>query len=339
MDKRKLGVCVVGAGRAGMIHARNFATSVPGARLVAIADPFPEARQSATDALELDRGYPTYTEALGDPEVDAIVVVTPTDLHREIVVAAASAGKHIFCEKPMAMNAAECEEMIAAVTKHNVKLQIGFMRRFDAGFQTAFRQIADGAIGRVNQVKSLTHGPSVPQRWMLDVGKSNGPLAEVNSHDIDTLRWYAQSEIRELYAIGKNLRCRDQAEAYPDFYDTLLLVCSFENGTQGSIDGAASVGYGYDARVEVLGSDGIIFVGSLNGTTVVRHERGGAMTGDTVPSWRNLFAEAYRNEDIAFVEAVTGDTETAVTGHDGLQAVRVVNAGNESIRTGKPVRL
>jgi len=334
-----VGVAVVGTGRAGMIHARNYAAGTPGARLVALADPNREALDAAGRELGITALYERPADLLADPQVDAVVVVTPTNLHRDIVVTAARAGKHVFCEKPMAMNVAECESMIRACDEAGVKLQIGFMRRFDASYQASHEQVLAGEIGEVNQIKSLTHGPSVPQPWMLDVARSNGPLAEVSSHDIDTVRWFAGSEIVEVYAVAGNFRCGDRAAEYPDFYDTFVMTCRFENGMQAVIDGAVSVGYGYDARTEVLGSDGIILIGDLRADRVIRHRRGGAMEGRTTASWRNLFVDAYRAEAAAFVESIVNDTVPEVTGTDGLQAVRVVNAGNESIRTRSVVRI
>jgi myo-inositol 2-dehydrogenase / D-chiro-inositol 1-dehydrogenase len=335
--EKSIGICVIGSGRAGMIHARNFKAGVPGAHLVAVADPSETARAAAANELGLQTTFADYQDALADDRIGAVVVVAPTVYHRDIVIAAAQAGKHILCEKPMAMNANECREMNAAADNAGVKLQIGFMRRFDSNFRDAYERIENGTIGAVNQVKSLTHGPSVPQPWMLDIKKSNGPLAEVNSHDIDTVRWFAGSDIEEVYAIGNNFRCTESADEYPDFYDTVAVLCRLGNGVQGVIDGAVSVGYGYDARTEILGSDGIILVGDLKGNTVTAHQRGGAMLGTTVKSWRNLFKDAYWSEDVAFIRAIVEDTPVEVTGHDGLQAVQVVNAGNESIRTGHPV--
>ena len=320
-----------------MIHARNFRGGVPGAELVAIADPADDARREAASELDLATSYAGYEEALADERVGAVVVVAPTVYHRDIVVAAAQAGKHVLCEKPMAMNADECREMIRAADEARVKLQIGFMRRFDESFGDASARLRSGEIGTVNQVKSLTHGPSVPQEWMLDIGKSNGPLAEVCSHDIDTVRWLGGADITEVFAVGNNFRCRDRADEYPDFYDTVSMLCRLKNGVQGIIDGAVSVGYGYDARTEVLGTDGLILVGDLRGTTTTAHRRSGEMSAAIVKSWRNLFKDSYWNEDVSFVQAIVQGGEPAVTGEDGLQAVLVVNAGNESIRTGKPV--
>jgi predicted dehydrogenase len=129
MESNKLGVCVIGAGRAGLIHAANFSKGIKNARLTAISEPNRETAEKACQELELERHYQDYRQALDDDQVDAVVVVTPTDYHRDIVVAAAEAGKHILCEKPMAMTVAECDKMIDAAEKNNVVLQIGFMRR------------------------------------------------------------------------------------------------------------------------------------------------------------------------------------------------------------------
>ena len=334
-----IGICVIGGGRAGMIHARNFAAGrVPGAALTALVEPVDEARLNACRELGLARSYGDYRDALASPNVDAVVVATPTTYHREIVVAAVEAGKHVLCEKPMAMNAEECDEMIAAAERAQTKLQIGFMRRFDAGFVAAKERIDAGEIGRVVLVKSLTHGPSTPKPWMYDIRKSNGPLAEVNSHDIDTIRWFAESEFEEVYAIGGNYRSPDAREQFPDFYDNVILSARLKNGTQGSISGAQGVRYGYDARCEILGEEGLISVGGLAGNRVVTHTAAG-MTAPIVQSWVGLFLEAYRAEDEAFVQCIQEDREPRPGGKDGRAAVMVVNAGNRSIKEKRPVQL
>jgi myo-inositol 2-dehydrogenase/D-chiro-inositol 1-dehydrogenase/scyllo-inositol 2-dehydrogenase (NAD+) len=236
------------------------------------------------------------------------VIATPTVLHRDIAVKAADAGKHILCEKPMAINSEECEDMILAAVRNKVNLQIGFMRRFDKSFIEAKQRILQGEIGDLVSVKSLTHGPSSPQPWQYDIAKSNGPLAEVNSHDIDTLRWYTESEFKELYAIAGNYRCQQIKTDFPDFYDNVLLIATFMNNVQGLIDGAVFVQYGYDAR------------GIIN-------------------SWRDLFKDAYLNEDIEFIQSILEQRDPLVTGMDGKKAVQVVNAGNQSIILKKTVQL
>lgn len=331
---KTIGICLIGAGRAGMIHARNFAALVKNARMVAVSDVVEESARSAAKELGCTAYYTDYRQALVNPLVDAVVVVTPTKYHREIVLAAANAKKHIFCEKPMAMNAQECIEMIDAAERNAVKLQIGFMRRFDKNFCRARDIVASGAIGEVVMVKSLTRGPSTPQEWMYDIAKSNGPLAEVNSHDIDTMRWLTGSEAETVYALAGNYRCPQARERYPEFYDSVLMNVRLKNGAIGCIDGAQGVGYGYDARVDILGTKGCVTVGGLQNGSTVAYTKQGGMTGDVVQSWTALFADAYIKEDESFIDCILHNKAPQVTGYDGLQAVQIVKAGNESIATG-----
>ena len=268
-----------------------------------------------------------------------MVVVTPTSLHREVVVQAAAAGKHVLCEKPMAMDVRECDQMIDACAAARVKLQVGFMRRFDESFNAAKERIDGGEIGEVVLVKSLTHGPSVPQEWMYDIRKSNGPLAEVNSHDIDAARWFVGSEVEEVYALGGNFRCPQAAKEYPDFYDNVAMVCRFADGRQGFIDGAVSVGYGYDSRMEIVGTRGVMFVGRKEQDSVIGCSTDRGIVERFVTSWRTLFTEAYYGEDQDFVDCILEDREPRVRGIDGRMAVAVVNAGNRSIVERAPVRV
>jgi len=335
----KVGICVMGAGRAGMIHAVNFRTRVPNAQLIAVADPFEDACKNACKELEISKYYLDYREALKDDEIDAVVIVTPTVYHREIALASANAGKHILCEKPMAMNETECDEMIASARKNKVKFQMAFMRRFDESFMQAREVVDSGEIGDVVMVRSNTRGPSVPQKWMYDIDKSNGPLAEVNSHDIDTLRWFTGSEFKSAYAIGGNYRSPEALPDYPDFYDNVIMNAAFVNGMQGSIDGAQGVAYGYDARVEILGTKGCIFLGQVHEKTIAVCNKEKGMVRPIMNSWRYLFREGYLAEDIHFIDCIHNDKEPRVTGVDGKMAVKVVKAGNLSIKEKRIVEL
>ncbi|WP_218140669.1 Gfo/Idh/MocA family oxidoreductase [Propionispora vibrioides] len=336
---QKVNVCLIGSGRAGMIHAHNYSKSVPRGAIVAVCDPVAATAQAAAAELGISKWYQDYREVLLDREVDAVLIACPTKYHREIAVAAAGAKKHIFCEKPMAMNVAECDEMIAAADQNGVKLQIGFMRRFDESFREAKKMIEEGEIGEIVLVKSQTRGPSKPKEWMFDIAKSNGPLAEVNSHDIDTLRWLTGSEVKRVFAIGGNFRNKEVANTYPDFYDNVIMNMEFENGMQGCIDGAMYVQYGYDARVEILGTDGVICIGDMHEKKLLTCTRHQAMKRPTMHSWTYLFKDAYIAEDISFVNAILDNTPVAVSGFDGKMAVYVVKAGNQSIVEKKIIEL
>ena len=335
----KLNVAVIGTGRAGFIHARNFRSAVSSARLAAVVEPDPTRRREVLDELELETGYAAWEEAISDVRIDAVVVAAPTHLHSEIVVAAAEAGKHVLCEKPLGLHASECRTMLEAVGKHGVVLQLGFMRRYDASFMAARARLEAGEIGDVVLVKSLTHGPSVPQPWMYDIARSNGPLAEVSSHDIDAVRWMTGSEFEEVYALAGNFRCPEARERYPDFYDNVVLTARMTGGRQGLVEGAMAVRYGYDSRMEILGTRGVLFIGSLKADTVMGFSDRLGASGRIVASWRQLFAAAYLEEDTDFVRCIREGRPPRAGGIDGLRAVEVVAAGHRSLQTRRPVQL
>ncbi len=339
MNRSKISVALIGAGRAGMIHAGNFRGSVPHARLAAICDPVSDAAEKAAKELEVDFCCTDYHEVMEREDIDAVIVTAPTKYHCEIVLAAAEAGKHILCEKPMAMTVEECSLMEKAAAEGGVILQIAFMRRFDASFQEARRLIDAGEIGDVVMVRSNTRGPSIPKPWMYDISKSNGPLAEVCSHDIDSLRWFTGSEFQSVYAIGGNYRCPEAREDFPDFYDNVTLNASFANHCQGIIDGAQGVLYGYDARCEILGTRGCIYLGNTRENSVTLCRSDMRKSGEYINSWKYLFRDAYCEEDRSFAEAILEQKPPKVTAHDGKMAVLVVNAGNLSIREKRIVRI
>ena len=334
-----LGFCLVGAGRAGLVHARNLAHRIQNARLVALCDTNPEVLKETAEEFDVKRTYADFREATADPNVDAVIIVTPTFLHRDIACAAAENGKHVFLEKPMAITVEECEDINRAADKAGVKLQIGFMRRFDAGFMKAKARIESGQMGRVMIIKSTGRGPGLPPPWIYDLKKSNGILAEVNSHDFDSVRWLAGSEIARVYAEGANFKCGDAKELWPDFYDNAVVSLRFADGALGTVDGTCPAHYGYDARVEVLCEKGVLFIGSTqnHGLTEVSVE--GRVSGETVKSWRNLFKDAYLDELEHFIECVNENKTPRVTGSDGLKAVQAVVAANRSLLEGVPVSL
>jgi len=338
-SENKIRVCLIGCGRAGMIHAKSYACHVRDAQLVAMCDPMEENLRAAEAQYPVERCYTDYRDVMADPQIDAVIVVTPTEFHRDIVIAAARAKKHVFCEKPMAVNEKECDEMIAACAENGVKLQLGFMRRFDKSFRRGKELIEQGKIGKVTMLKSNTYGPSEPKEWMYDVHRSYGPIGEVNSHDFDTLRWYAGSEVKWIHAVGNHFRTPEKAEQYPDFYDSCSVLLQFENGVIGTITGAQYVRYGYDARTEILGTHGIIKVGTQNANAVQTVTADQQICMDSVLSWTDLFRDAYIAEAEAFISCIVNDTEPEVTGMDGKMALRLVHRGLTSILEKRPVHM
>jgi predicted dehydrogenase len=212
-------VALVGAGRAGLVHGRNFSAGVPGARLVAIADPLAEARQRAAAELGCQRTLADPLDAATDDGVDAVVVASPTFTHAAVAVAALQAGKHVLCEKPLASTLEDAQRIQAAATGSSGALVMGFMRRFDAGFARAAERIAAGDIGDPVFVRSTGRGPGLPPEWANDPRRSAGLIAEVNSHDLDTVRWLSTREFQTVYAAGRAAKRPDLATRYPGFAD------------------------------------------------------------------------------------------------------------------------
>ncbi len=332
-------ICAVGAGRAGLVHIRNFVESVPQAKLVAVVDADKEAAEKVGRDYGIERVYADYRQALADGGFDGVLITTPTFTHAEIAVAAARAGVHILCEKPMALTLDECDEMIAAVQANRVLFQIGFMRRFDGAFHSAKQRILAGEIGKVMLVKSTGRGPGLPPRWACDIKKSHGMLAEVNSHDFDTVRWFSDSEYRRVYAEADAFKSADLKQEFPDFYDNAVVNCRMHSGALAVIDGACPADYGYDARVEILGSEGVMLIGELPNEAVSVCKKGTGIVRNTFPSWRDRFRQGYIAEDRHFVQCILEDKQPKVTAQDGKMALQAVIAANRSIAEGRPIEI
>jgi len=332
-------VCLVGAGRAGAVHALNVRHRTADAEVVAVVDG-DVARAAELAAQTGGEGFATLAEAVAAARPDAVVIATPTHTHRDIAVEAFTAGLHVFCEKPMALTAAECDDMIAAAEAAGRVLQIGYVRRFQPEFQEAKARIEAGTIGDVMLVKSLTRGPGLPPAWAHDLALSNGMLAEVNSHCFDSVRWLAGSDITRVYAEVANRKGERLGVQAEDFYDNAVVSLRFANDALGAIDGVCPAEYGYDARMEVVGTAGVITLGDVNGMpliTAVDRAQGGSRP--VHKTWPERFSWGYVYEINGFVDAVREQAPPAVTGLDGKRAVEAVVAANRSWQTGLPVEL
>jgi len=253
---------------------------------------------------------------------------------------AAERGKHVFLEKPMALTLQECDQIIAAVQHAGVFLQLGFMRRFDPEFTAAAERIQAGEIGRPMMIKSLTHGPGLPPPWARDLRTSNGMLAEVNSHDWDTVRWLMGSNLERVYTEVANFKGPSRNVDTPNFYDNVLVNIRFEGGGLGCISGICPCGYGYDARVEIVGESGIMQIGELKGQAiVVCTNRDQGLTIPIYRTWPERFSQAYIQEMHHFAECVLSETPPRVGGEDGRWALAGVLAGTKSFLEERPVYL
>lgn len=330
-------IAVVGAGRCGMLHAVNASQWVPGVALACIVDADETARQAAGTTLGVP-GYADLEQALtAEVGLDGVVITTPTFTHASLAVLAASAGVHVFCEKPMALTLAECDAMDEAARRAGVALQIGFVRRCQPEFTEARRRIEAGDIGQPMVIKSLTRGPGLPPPWAHDLSLSNGMLAEVNSHDFDCVRWLAGAEIERVYAETANVKGAQRGVTAAEFYDNAVVTLRLAGGTLATIDGTCPADYGYDARVEVLGSAGLLTVGESRSAPLLEVRSRGIGTVPTYVSWQQRFEPGYREELHAFAAAARSGTPPVAGAADGRAAVAAVLAANQSWREERPV--
>jgi predicted dehydrogenase len=334
--KSRFRLAVIGAGRAGMVHARNAAGAVPEVELRCLVDADPEVGNKAGAQL----GVPAFTDldqALSGAAFDGVVITAPTFAHADLAVLAAGAGKHVFCEKPMALTVAECDTMAAAAERAGVVFQVGFVRRFQPEFAEARRRIEAGQIGTPMVVKSLTRGPGLPPAWAHDLRRSNGMLAEVNSHDFDCVRWLVGSDIERVYAETANFKGVERGVTAPDFYDNAVVSLRFASGAIGTVDGTCPAEYGYDARAEVLGTEGLLVVGDNHALPLLEIRTRGTGERPTYSSWPQRFEPGYREELAAFARSASGGSPPLVGATDGRAAVAAVVASNTSWLEGRPV--
>jgi myo-inositol 2-dehydrogenase / D-chiro-inositol 1-dehydrogenase len=333
-----LAVAVVGTGRAGLVHAHNFASGLVGAELRMLADPNEEALRAAAAATGCERTSTDPLKAVAAEDIDAVVIASPTFTHTELALTALAAGKHVLCEKPLASSLEEAAAIARAAENSDATFLMAFMRRFDPTWISVAQRVAAGEIGEPLLVRSTGRGPGLPSEWALDPEISGGLIAEVNSHDLDSIRWFSGQEFETAYAIGRAAKRPDLAERFPGFVDVVVAAFQLSGGTLAQLDGACPADYGYDARVEVYGSEGVAFAGDPRRGSALLIRRGEAVA-EPVRSWRDLFADAYRAEDAHLVSVARGEAEPKTSVNDGVRALEAVFAVNRSLAESTPVTL
>ena len=336
----KIKLCMVGAGRVGKNHARAITRHIPSGEITALVDPAVDVRNETGDEFGIEDRFDNLEQAANKSDFNAVVITTPTFTHKQLACQAASLGKHVFLEKPMALSLEECDQIITACQTNNVLLQLGFMRRFEPEFVEAAKLIENGEIGRPMLVKSLTHGPGLPPAWARDLQRSNGMLAEVNSHDWDATRWLMGSNYERVYAEVSNLKGEKFNVSAPDFYDTVLVNIRFESGGLGMFSGVCPCEYGYDARMEIIGDQGILQIGQMQGQALIKcTNRDHGLVSPIYRTWPQRFAWGYIYELEHFIECIQSEKTPSVTGEDGRWAVAGVLAGTRSFQEERPVYL
>jgi myo-inositol 2-dehydrogenase/D-chiro-inositol 1-dehydrogenase len=321
-----------GAGRIGAIHAGNLAAS-GAARLAHVVDVNAEA--AAALAAKHGARVSDTVAALADPAVGAVIIASSTDTHAELVIAAARAGKAIFCEKPIDLSLPRVDEALAAVRAAGVPMLVGFNRRFDPDFAEQHRRIGAGAIGAVEQVVITSRDPGLPPIEYLRV--SGGQFRDMTIHDFDMARWMLGEEPAEVFAIGAALV--DPAVAAAGDIDSCMVLLRCASGRMAHINNSRRAAYGYDQRVEVHGSKGRLIAGNRVATTVEQADAAAVATDKPLHFFLERYAEAYRRELAAFIAAVANRTPMPVGPEDGRQALVLAEAALTSLRENRPVRV
>ncbi len=333
---RKLGVGVLGVGEMGKRHAENLRRLVPQARLVAVADAFPERARQVADELEIDNSYGSLEAMLERKEVDAVLIATPDKFHASSVILAARAGKDIFCEKPLAVTLADAGAALAAVAKAGVRLQVGFMRRYDPAYASAWSRIEAGEIGEPVIFKSVGRDKDAPPISAFQ-SNVNGMLFYTNTiHDFDLARWLMRDEVTEVHA-HTTVAIRPEIAKYGDVVAGVVNL-KYERGAIGNIESYQQAVYGYDVRTEIVGSKGAIFVGTLQQTPALFLSASGGVQTLT-DHFLTRFADAYVIEMRDFVHNILHDAPLRVSGEDGIKALAIAVAAQTSHLQAKPVKV
>ncbi len=333
MQKRlKLGV--IGIGRIGSFHTRNLVRRIPEADVVALCDIILERAQTVAEELGIRRVTRDYRELLADPEIEAVAIASNTDTHSFMIKDAAKAGKHIFSEKPLALDLASIDDALGAVAETGVKLQVGFNRRFDRSFRKVREAVTTGRVGRPCILHITNRDPLRPT---VEYARSSGGMfLDMSIHDFDMAR-YQVGEVEEVFAMGSVLVAPELAELGD--VDTDVITLRFTNGALGVIDNSREAIYGYDQRLEIFGSAGAVRAENEATDTVLWSNADGVHSAKPPRFFIDRYQECYVTELREFIDCVLNDKTPPVTGKDGRLAVVIGFAAIKSLRENRPVRL
>ncbi|EKF7642456.1 D-chiro-inositol-2-dehydrogenase IolG2 [Salmonella enterica subsp. enterica serovar Mbandaka] len=333
---KKLRCGVIGLGRVGKMHVENMYL-LPQLDIICAADYFIEEMSDWLYSVNITSGYKNYQELLQRDDIEAVFIFTSTDMHEEIVTAAAQAGKHIFCEKPLSMNEDEQASMavLRKVKEKEVTLQVAFNRRFDPQFHEVFELVRSGKIGRPQMIKITSRDPDLlPHDLIKRIG---GLIFDFTMHDFDMARFMMQDEVSEVYVKGNTLI--DPSLKNIDDVDTLAVMLTFRNGGYALIDNSRRAVYGYDQRVEVFGSEGMAYADNVSESTVKVFNSQHCIMKNPLPDFTVRYREAYRTEILHFIDSVLHHTPVVCTGEDALLAQRIAIAAQQSLKSGLPVKI
>lgn len=337
-DRLRIGIA--GLGRMGARHARNLATRVPGASLVAACSPVTEERAWAQSALGVPDVFATYEELLAHPGLDAVCIVTPTTEHARQTIAALEAGKHVFCEKPTSLEVDACRSVEDAAARHpQQKVLIGFVRRFDAHYRDAWDKVARGAIGMPFLVRSHTLDRNDPSGFFVRFAATSGGIfRDMSVHDIDAARWFlGGARAVRVFATG-TIAVHEGLAAHGDL-DNGMALCEFEGGKIACFQASRTLAHGHESMTEIVGTDGRLTIGANPRLTRVEIADVHGVRNECTPTFYERFEEAFVAELAAFVDAALHDSPLPLTLADATEATRIAAALQASVRTHRAVEL
>mmetsp|Transcript_15601 Transcript_15601/g.27396 ORF Transcript_15601/g.27396 Transcript_15601/m.27396 type:complete len:348 (+) Transcript_15601:93-1136(+) len=322
---RVLNIGLIGAGRIGVVHATAI-SSIPNARIAIVCDFFEKAAQSCAAKFNIPKYSKNWKDAVTDPNVDAVLICSPSDTHCDIIIEAARNRKHIFVEKPIDYQLERIDMALKAVAEAGVKLQVGFQRRFDANFMRVKQAVATGQVGTPYMLSIISRDPAPPP--IEYVKQSGGLLYDMAIHDMDMARHVMGCEVVEMSTLASSFS--DEISAVGDV-TTAVVTMKFENGAIGTIQCCRKAVYGYDQRIEVLGSKGAVEIGNNYPNTAVVSTDQAIMKDLPLNFFMDRYKDAYHKEIVSFVDAVVNDKPTLVQGIDGRIPVIMAFAAKKSL--------
>ncbi|SKB02617.1 Gfo/Idh/MocA family oxidoreductase [Sporosarcina newyorkensis] len=334
--KEFINCAVLGLGRLGYWHAENLAFKVKSAKLVSVIDPLEGRAEQVAKELGVEKWSRNPIDAFEDDMIDAVIIVTPTSTHAEMIKLAAKNGKQIFIEKPLTQHLDEADEAIEVIRKYNTICQVGFMRRFDPAYAEAKIRIAAGDIGVPLYFKGVSRDGNVPHEEFIK--HSGGIFLDVAIHDYDIARFLMNQEITSISSTGNILLESNKFMKKYNDVDQGLSYFNFESGAAGDIETMRVAPYAYDIRGEVVGTEGAIQIGSMRNNDVKIFTKKGSMH-DLIQDFPSRFQDAYLLEMIHFIDCLKNGERPACTEVDGKAALEIAAAATKSFNTGETVQV
>jgi myo-inositol 2-dehydrogenase/D-chiro-inositol 1-dehydrogenase len=329
----KLKFAVAGLGRIGRIHLENL-LQMTRIEVVAVMDPLEEPRIYAQNK-NISYITSSFEEMLSITEFDAVVICSPTDTHADYVELAARSKKHIFCEKPLDLSLERVVEVLEVIKEFDVKLMLGFNRRFDKEFKKVRALVKNGKIGDPHIVKITSRDPGAPP--ISYIRKSGGLFMDMTIHDFDMARFIVGKEVEEVFAKGAVLT--DPAIGKVGDIDTAVITLTYTDGTMAVIDNSREAAYGYDQRIEVFGSKGMVQANNNFHDAHQLFTHQGIQGSLPLHFFLERYEQAYKVEISEFIDSLMNDTRLPVTGKDGLESLKIGLAALKSVQENRPVRL